>query len=256
MRASARPLRLAEGALEVVGRPREHLQLEAQRQRGALGRLHKEGCGGILRIPEDGNARNLGHGLLEELQPFLIERRGGDHARDVAAWARETGDEPRGYRIATMHHNDRNRARGALGRTRRRDSLCHKHLDREPDQVGRQVGKPLVLPLGIALHQGEVLALDVPQLAEPLAESGNAQVAGDAEREQADPDDFARLRVGDELCAEEPQGEGDDAPNGAAPHGGLLLSEVVEVRDSIIGYRRASIAKDRAERRLDCRIEA
>jgi hypothetical protein len=81
----------------------------------------------------------------------------------------------------------RNRARGAMGGTRRGDSLGHKHLDPKSDQVGRQVGKPLVLPLSIALHQGDGLAFDVPQLEEALAEPGNANVARDAEREQADP---------------------------------------------------------------------
>ena len=57
-----------------------------------------------------------------------------------------------------------------LGRADRRSAADYKHVDWEPDQLGRQVGELLCTPLCVAVLQDEILPLDVATLAQPLPE--------------------------------------------------------------------------------------
>ena len=61
-------------------------------------------------------------------------------------WARQAGDESFPYRIIVRRHHDGDRAGGVLRRTDRGDAPYHNHLHLEPDQLGRQVREPLILP--------------------------------------------------------------------------------------------------------------
>jgi hypothetical protein len=78
------------------------------------------------------------------------------------------------------------------------------------------------------VFQDEVLALDIPQLAETLREGLAALVADSArgawrEGEIRDPGDGPwQLRFGCKPSREESDGEDDEAPDGAAPYGGRL----------------------------------
>jgi hypothetical protein len=83
---------------------------------------------------------------------------------------RQAGDEPEPNRISGGGHHDRDRARGVLGSTDRGGSLCHNHVHREPDQLGRLVTETLFAPLRIAVLQDEVLTLDVTEIAQRLLE--------------------------------------------------------------------------------------
>jgi hypothetical protein len=123
------------------------------------------------RIGQHGDATALGRDFLEELQPLAGELRAqGAQARDVAPWVRQAGDEPLPNRITGARHHNRDRARGVLGRPDRVAAPRHDDVHLEPNQLGRQVGEPLVPPLRIPVLNDEVLALDVVELAQTLPE--------------------------------------------------------------------------------------
>jgi hypothetical protein len=56
------------------------------------------------------------------------------------------------------------------GRTDRWSSAGDQHVHREPHQVGRQCGQPLVLALGKPGLDANVLPLDIAEVAQPLPE--------------------------------------------------------------------------------------
>ncbi len=92
----------------------------------------------------------------------------------------------------------------------------------EPDQLGRMRTEPLDVARAPPVLYEEVLALDIPQLAETLHEclAAAGQGAG-REGEIRDPGDGPwPLRCGGERHHEESQG--DKAPDGATPRGGRL----------------------------------
>jgi hypothetical protein len=100
------------------------------------------------------------------------------------------------------------------------------HIDLEPDQFGRECGEQLVLPLGGAVLDGKVLSLHPAMVAQPLqqglAPAHVDRTGGDVEL--AYPGElFSRwLCLSDPRRDEETQGEGDNDPDGAAPHRKLL----------------------------------
>jgi hypothetical protein len=143
---------------------------------------------------------------------------------------RQAGDESCPNRISGACHHDRERARGVLGCTGRCGSYGHKHVDVEPDQLGRQVGEPFILSLCPTVLDDEVLALDIAEVAQPLPEGIDRGItirAGKARTEPPDPVHFPRrLCDSDQRCHEHTQGERHDDPDGTAPHGRLLALSV------------------------------
>jgi Protein of unknown function (DUF3568) len=112
---------------------------------------------------------------------YAAKLRGSDtQASDVAAWPRQAGDESFPDRIAGTRHDEWDRARGVLGGADDRPAACHNPLHLETDQLGRQVGESLVLPLRPSLLNDEVLAPDVAELAQTLPE-GLAEWKGEAQ---------------------------------------------------------------------------
>jgi hypothetical protein len=100
--------------------------------------------------------------------------------------------------------------------------MRHNEVNRETDELGRQVGKALTSPFGRADLQREVPSLHVAQFAQPLPQFLN----GDG-GEQQNPYavDFPRLlRRGGARRHQASEGEEQDNPDGAAPHSALLLS--------------------------------
>ena len=57
-----------------------------------------------------------------------------------------------------------------LGSKGRERPAGHDDVHLEPEQLGREVGEPLGLPLRISILDDDVLALDVAEVAQPLAE--------------------------------------------------------------------------------------
>src|SRR5262249_56358851 len=104
----------------------------------------------------------------------------------------------------------------------------HNPVDGEPDQLGRQVREPFILPLRPTVFNDEVLAFDIAEVAQPLPEGIDRRVvirAGKARTEPPDPVHFPHWLCGsDERCHEQTQGEHHDDRDGTAPHGRLLFS--------------------------------
>src|SRR5215472_5632611 len=112
-------------------------------------------------------------GLLEQLQLFCDDFQAGvsGHPCDVPAWAREARDEPGANRIANPNHDDGDRLGGVLGgRHYLRPRRCDDEVHLEPDQLGRQFGQSVDPILRISIVDDNILALNPPELAQPLPE--------------------------------------------------------------------------------------
>src|SRR5438094_4212867 len=71
-------------------------------------------------MPENGNARNLREGLLQELQPLSCQLGANpSQPSDIRAWARKTCDESRLDGINPCDHDDRDFRRQLLNSERR-----------------------------------------------------------------------------------------------------------------------------------------
>ncbi len=126
----------------------------------------------MRRTPKDGHTGGLWHSLLEQLQPFPLRLTAHDtDARDVPARPREAGDKPGCQRIPHMRHDDGDRRGCVLGRMARLGPRRDDDIHREPNQLGRQVGEPIVVSLRPAVLDGDGLSLHVAKLAQALAES-------------------------------------------------------------------------------------
>ena len=73
------------------------------------------------------------------------------------------GHEPTSDWIGVIRHDDGDRRRGAPGRLGRGGSPRHDHVDREPNQLGREGGKPFDAVAVESALDDNVLALDVSE---------------------------------------------------------------------------------------------
>jgi energy-coupling factor transporter ATP-binding protein EcfA2 len=92
------------------------------------------------------------------------------HPCDVPARAREARDEPDANRIANGNHDDGDRLGGVLGCRHPLRPPRYDEVHLEPDQLGRQVGQPVDPILRISIVDDNILALNPPELAQPLPE--------------------------------------------------------------------------------------
>ncbi len=162
-----------------------------------------------------------GQRFLEQLQPFRAKlRREDGHPGNVAARPPQTGDEPGADRIVRDHHNW-DGAGGVLGQLHERLPPGQEHVHREPDQLSHGLGELFGLdPSELEAH---VLALDVPQLAQPLPEGLKTGRRQRTNANQPDPVDFRwRQRLGGERGHEATKGKGNEKHDGTALHGGVL----------------------------------
>jgi hypothetical protein len=160
------------------------------------------------RVREDRHTADLGDDLLEELQLFAGYFRADAVGQpcDVPARARQARDEPEPNRIGTTgNHDDGDRLGGVLGcrHSLRRRGYDDVHL--EPDQLGRESGEPIGLPLGISVFDHDVATLDVTEVPQSLTE-GLGHVRGSSQvdhRQEAYSRDLGRLlRFGGERRGE------------------------------------------------------
>ena len=88
-------------------------------------------------------------------------------AGDVAARPREARNEAKPHGIADIGYDDRYRIRcGCLLRGEgARDRVRHDDIDLEPNELGRECGKTIVLTFCKAILDDDVLAIDVTQVA-------------------------------------------------------------------------------------------
>src|SRR5499427_9619988 len=119
-----------------------------------------------------GHTADLGDGLLEQLQLFGDDFQAGaaGHPCDVPARAREARDESGANRIANGNHDDGDRLGGVPGCRHSLRPLRYDEVHLEPDQLGRQVGQPVDPTLRISIVDDNILALNPPELAQPLPE--------------------------------------------------------------------------------------
>ena len=96
-----------ERAVELVGTAHfdeEQLYVQHWCHRSPLFEIGE--MGGVIRIPEEGHARDPGNELLKELQPFGTHFCAKDGiAGDIPPWPCKACHEPRSHRIANCDHD-------------------------------------------------------------------------------------------------------------------------------------------------------
>jgi hypothetical protein len=129
--------------------------------------------------------------------------------------------------IARSGEHDRQRRRGLLrGQGGEGAADGHDDIDLERDQLGRQSGELLGLPLGIPVFDQEVAAFDVTEVTQSLMEGlAHVEVSGcQVERQVAYSSDLGRLLgLGGERRGEEAARQGADEC--ASIHRGLRLAD-------------------------------
>lgn len=116
-------------------------------------------------IPEDGHARDTGHGLPQQLQPLHAEfRRHDGEARHVAAGPGEARHQPAPHGIADVDHDDGDGRRGLPGCPRGGRSLDHDDVHALLNELGRQGRQRLHAILGVVVLDGDIAPLDMPEL--------------------------------------------------------------------------------------------
>ena len=184
----------------------------------------------IVRVREDGHTADLGGGLLEQLQLFGDDFQAGaaGHPCDVPARAREARDEPGANRIANGNHDDGDRLGGVLGCRHSLRPPRYDEVHLEPDQLGRQVGQPVDPTLRISIVDDNILALNPPELAQPLperVEPGRPIGRGRHAKKTYPRHPSRLLRLDGERRDEEAHAHGSEE---LAPgrHGGLIIAGV------------------------------
>src|SRR5262249_1075601 len=98
----------------------------------------------------------------------LLERQ----ASNVAAWARQTGDQPSADRISCNCKYDRNDRCGPLCRKDGCSCRCNNDIDFEPDELSSDLGEALESAFRPAILSDDGPPFDPTQLVQTLRESG------------------------------------------------------------------------------------
>jgi hypothetical protein len=110
----------------------------------------------------------LGITLLEESQAFAAQLgTAARQPRDIAAGPSEAFDEPCANCIGYDREDDRNRAGRSLGSQRGRRIRSDDDVRIQTHQLGGELGQSFDLAACEPILDSDVLALDVPELAEP-----------------------------------------------------------------------------------------
>jgi hypothetical protein len=171
------------------------------------------GC--IRRIPEDRHPGDLREGLLEQLQVLADNLRAGDEGQscDIRPRPREAGDEATLDGIEDCHRDDGDRPGRILGRQGRCRGYRNDDVNLQAHQFVHEVGKPLVLPFRISVLDRDVLAFDVTEFAQALAERvRHISIRGPRGASQ-EPDPVhlpRRLRLGGQRYSEEAEDARDE----------------------------------------------
>jgi len=127
--------------------------------------------GGIGRVPDQRDAGSFRDGLLQQLDPFPFQFGTEDgEAGDVRARPDIAGDEPGIDRIAARRKDDRDGPGRPLGGERAGGARGHDHVGPVSHQFVRQLREAAVIPSRPCELEHDVLALDVAQFAERLAQ--------------------------------------------------------------------------------------
>ncbi len=184
-----------------------------------LDRLHEEPGRGIGARAEKRHAADARDGLAQQLELLagglgVVERNSGD----VPAWAREVADEARPPRVRDARQHNGYFPRGTLGRLGGQGARGHDDAHLQAHEVRRELTGPLAICVRRSPLDGEVLALDIAELAQAQTKSLHELIASRELRETEDADarhGGQRLGVGrgpiHETGEEDGRGEDDDS---------------------------------------------
>jgi hypothetical protein len=115
----------------------------------------------------------------------------GAHPGEIPAWPRETGDKPALDWIDDVNEDNGDSGGRVLGSPGAGSCSSQDQRHRKADQFSRVVGD-LVEVLCLAVLQGDMLALDVPEVTQSLPEDLDAgrEARGGAGNEKTYPGDF------------------------------------------------------------------
>src|SRR5262249_21652796 len=163
-----------EGAVVVVEAICPYaLKPQPQRAGRSLRVIQHARVGWTGRAPEDDHPSGSRDRLFEQLQ-LLPEHLGTKERppRDVPAGSRQAGGQPGSHRIAVVRDDYGHGRRGGLGGMRCQGAARPDDVHLETDQFDRELWELTGLPFGgISTLDDEILALDVPELAQAPDES-------------------------------------------------------------------------------------
>ena len=143
-----------------------NLKLHAQRSRSSLHSFQLDRDAWLAGVAEDGDTPDGWGELPEKLQALPADlRRRQPQPGGVAAGPREVGNKPIGNWVAHESHDNGNRPGRLLRRLHPRPRCRDDDVNIELHQLSGQVGELFELPVCPAPFDGDVLTLDVPQLA-------------------------------------------------------------------------------------------
>ena len=127
--------------------------------------------GGVVRIPQKGYARDGWNNLLENLQPLGTDVWAKDAvAGDISSRSGEAWHEPGAHGIADRDHDDGNGGGGLLGRQACGRAEGRNDVHRATNERPRGLGKLLRHFIAIRILEGDVLAFEVTEIAQPVTE--------------------------------------------------------------------------------------
>src|SRR5262249_17503295 len=149
----------------------QDLEIQSKRAGGRLC-LFRVHCGILIgRVHQRGYSLGIRYQLVQRLQHFRHYVAGKKaHTGNVAAGPVQTIDEAHLDRIAADSENNWNRSRCRLGGYRRVVRHCGNDRHSAPDQVASERRKPISLALGRSVLDYYILAFDIANLTQALAE--------------------------------------------------------------------------------------
>src|SRR5262245_21706138 len=161
-----------------------------QRRCRSLYLFELEDIGGVVRIPEKGYARDGWNNLLENLQPLGTDVRANDGvAGDISSRSGEAWHEPGAYGIADRDHDDGDRGGGLVSREACGRAEGRNDVHRATNERRRGLGESLRHSIAIRIVEGDVLAFEVTEIAQPVTEGVPVERVVD----NADARDLPRL---------------------------------------------------------------
>jgi len=123
-------------------------------------------------IHENGNSRDPREGVFEELEllPVDLQSSGGGEPGDVSARSGQVGHQTGAYGIVRQDHDDRDRPGGVPGRDHGRRGSRRDDINPQTHEVRRQVRKTVVVRIGKAILDDDILSLDPPQVTQAAHE--------------------------------------------------------------------------------------
>jgi hypothetical protein len=123
------------------------------------------------RIPENGDVRDAGDDLPEQFETLRIDfRRDRGQPGDVPAGMAERRNDARSYGIADRGHDQGHRSCRLLDGESGGCPGGHDHRDLQGEQLRNQGREAIILSVRPPILDHDVSALDVPVVAQPLAE--------------------------------------------------------------------------------------